>query len=202
MTGNASADVAAHQRARGTPGFGIRAAGGQTEYLFNEEHKDLQNGPWLPKLNQETALAAAKQAQSAIPGGAYPVGPSGEMTGGLSRDDARSTYGTNEIGTHGNARGRRTYNPVPLDTPQMRSSAGASPLRRSLAGMGLSQAQIDWLVNALGGDASFLAWLNGQTPSEELMQQYLSQNPAALESMLGNPGWRPSGPFRAGALRA
>jgi hypothetical protein len=195
MTGNASADVAAHQRAKGTPGYGIRAAGGQTEYLFNEEHKDLKNGPWLKKLDEANATAAAQQALTSIPQGVLPVGPAGstdELTGNVSAPEAAARYGSGEVGSRGNARGRRTYNPTPMETPTTQQTQTLSALMQMLAAMGLSMEQIQALLQALGADPEFQAWLNGRQPTEELMQQFLTERPAKLEALMGNPTWKPT----------
>jgi hypothetical protein len=53
FTGNASGSVAMHQRMRGTPAFPIQAAGGQTEWIFDEDRRRA-SVPHLPQNDPST----------------------------------------------------------------------------------------------------------------------------------------------------
>jgi hypothetical protein len=59
MTGNASAQVAAHQFARGTPGYNLPASGGQHESYFAEDRKPL------PRIRTAAHTPSDRAAQSA-----------------------------------------------------------------------------------------------------------------------------------------
>jgi hypothetical protein len=185
MTGNASGSVAAHQLQRGTPGYGMRIAGGQTEYLFNEEHKNLKDGTWLKRLDETAATDAAQKALEKFPGGVLPTGPNGLMTG-MSETDAVQNLGNNEPGPGGGSKhGHHSYNPAPMDTPGRQQAAGKSPFEQWLAGMGLSAQQIAALMAAMNGNPAFAGM------SDEEKQQYMMDHPQELEQML-QPGWQQS----------
>jgi hypothetical protein len=187
MTGNASGSVAAHQVGRHTPGYGIRAAGHQTEFLFNEEHKDLRNGPWLPRLDEGTATQAAQQAVAAIPNGVFPTNPMTAMTGGVKASDAVRMYGTNEFGKSGSGRGRRIYNPVPLERPTGNSASNLSLLAALLLSLGLDPTQVARFIQVLQ-DPAFQNWLGNRQVTPQLMKEYLntdSEKFADLRAALG-----------------
>jgi hypothetical protein len=187
MTGNASGSVAEHQIGRRTPGYGIRAAGHQTEFLFNEEHKDLKNGPWLPRLNEATAAQAAQQAVAAIPNGVFPTNPMSAITGGVQASDAARLYGSNEIGKSGAARGKRIYNPIPLERPIGNSASNLNLLAALLESLGLSPAQVARFIQLLQ-DPAFQNWLGNRPVTPQLMKAYLNTDPGKFADLRADLG--------------
>jgi hypothetical protein len=199
MTGNASGSVAANQLKKGTPGFGMKIAGGQTEYLFNEEHRNLNGGKKaLPRLDEASAQTAAQAVHDRIPNAVVPAqapevvrngaSQSDQRTEGVSRRRARRaqpsqqaqpTQQTQPHGRHRRGHRAEAEQPVPQQVAQSQS-----PLAQQLQAMGLDDQSISKLLSQLNMDPGFQQFLNGQQPTPELMQQYLQQNPDKAQQMV------------------
>jgi hypothetical protein len=72
ITGNASADVARHQFARGTPGFTLETGSGPESY-FSEGPFKTQIGVGKPPMKGSNATALAEPAGARAPGAARPA---------------------------------------------------------------------------------------------------------------------------------
>jgi hypothetical protein len=194
MTGNASGGVARDQLKKGTPGFGMKIEGGQTEYLFNEDGKKVKD---LPRLDATSAEDAATRAKAAIPNGVVPISqPSlstsepegGTRTGGARRRgraqrSAPPQPAHQPTGAHRRGRGRRAD--AETEQPQQVAQAQpqASPIAQQLRAMGLGDQQISQVLSQLGQDPAFQQFLNGRDATPELMQQYMQQNPEKTQAL-------------------